>query len=64
MFDIRLPIGLFFLLLGALLAVFGLISGAEIYRQHSLGVNLNLIWGGAMAGFGLVVLALTRLRRR
>jgi hypothetical protein len=64
MFDIRTPIGLLFLLLGAMLAVFGLTSGAAVYRAHSLGVNLNLIWGVAMAAFGALMLAMTRLRSR
>ncbi len=64
MFDIRMPIGILFLLLGALLAVFGLTSGSEIYRAHSLGLNLNLVWGAAMTVFGAVMLALTRLKGR
>ena len=40
-FDLRLPIGLMFSLFGAILAVYGLISGPEIY-QRSLGINVNL----------------------
>ena len=64
MFDIRVPIGLTFLVLGVLLALFGLVSGPEIYRAHSLGVNLNLIWGAVMGVFGAVMLALTRLQAR
>jgi hypothetical protein len=64
MFDIRIPIGVLFLLLGVLLAVFGLTSGPEIYRAHSLGLNVNLIWGGAMAVFGALMLALTRIKGR
>ena len=62
MFDIRVPVGIMFLVLGAILALFGLVSGPEIYRTHSLGVNLNLIWGAAMALFGVVMLALIRLK--
>lgn len=64
MFDIRVPVGVMFLVLGALLAAFGLTSGPEIYRAHSLGVNLNLGWGVVMALFGAVMLALTRLKVR
>jgi hypothetical protein len=64
MIDIRIPIGLLFLLLGGLLVMVGLTSGPEIYRAHSLGVNLNLIWGGAMGVFGAMMLALTRIGRR
>lgn len=51
MLDIRLPIGAMFALLGAMLAVYGLVTPAEMYRV-SLGHNLNLYWGGAMALFG------------
>lgn len=51
MLDIRLPIGAMFALLGVMLALYGLFTPAEMYRV-SLGHNLNLIWGGAMALFG------------
>jgi hypothetical protein len=55
--DIRLPIGLLFALLGALLAVFGLVSDPAIYKR-SLGINVNLWWGLAMLVFGaLMILA-------
>jgi LPXTG-motif cell wall-anchored protein len=67
-FDIRLPIGLLFTALGVILMVFGAASDPAIYRAHSLGVNINLIWGAAMTLFGLVALALAgvsmRKRRR
>jgi hypothetical protein len=63
-FDIRLPIGALFLTLGLLLVGFGLVSDPEIYRAHSLGVNINLAWGAVMAGFGAVMLALALSARR
>ena len=50
-FDIRLPIGLMFGLLGLLLLAFGLFSDPEIYRR-SLGINVNLIWGAVSLLFG------------
>ena len=61
-FDIRLPIGLLFLVLGLLLAGYGLHSDPAIYVEHSLGLNINLAWGTVMIVFGLVMLGLTRLR--
>lgn len=64
MFDIRVPVGTMFLVLGAMLALFGGVSGPEIYRTHSLGVNLNLIWGLAMVLFGAAMLALSRIKSR
>jgi hypothetical protein len=63
-FDIRLPIGLLFLALGLILMAWGVASDPEIYRTHSLGVNINLGWGAIMALFGAVMLALTAMARR
>ena len=55
--DIRIPIGSLFVILGALLAGYGLLSNRAIY-QRSLGVDINLWWGGALLVFGLAMLAL------
>ena len=52
--DIRLPIGLMFLILGVLILVYGFISDPAIY-QRSLGMNVNVIWGAVMLVFGLVM---------
>jgi hypothetical protein len=52
--DIRLPIGILFLLLGAILALYGFFGDASRYKQ-SLGVNLNLGWGFVLLLFGLVM---------
>ena len=55
--DLRKPIGYFFLLLGLILAVYGMITkgDAEMYHR-SLDLNINLIWGGVLIVFGLVML--------
>ena len=53
--DLRIPIGLMFLVLGLLVTGFGLIGDRAIY-QRSLGVNINLWWGLVMLVFGLVML--------
>ena len=64
MLDLRYPMGMMFALVGAILAVFGVItnsSGMEekgIYQVHSLGLNINLIWGLVLLGFGLLMLAM------
>jgi hypothetical protein len=53
--DIRLPIGLLFFSLGALLAVFGLATlNSDIYKI-SLDHNINLIWGLVMLVFGVLM---------
>ena len=53
--DIRLPIGMLFTVLGALLAAFGLLSDPAIYAR-SLGINVNLWWGLALIVFGIPML--------
>ena len=58
--DIRLPMGLLFLLLGIILVVYGFTSDPAIYVQHSLGQNVNLLWGAIFALFGGVMLFLSR----
>lgn len=57
--DIRLPMGVFFSLIGALLALYGLIADRSIY-ERSLGFNVNLGWGLAILVFGLWLLHLSR----
>ena len=60
--DIRIPIGLLFIIVGVLLALFGIASDAELYVR-SLGVNLNLWWGMTLTVFGAVMLLLGRRTR-
>jgi len=62
-FDVRIPLGLLFLLLGLILVVFGLTSDPAIYVQHSLGQNVNLFWGAIFALFGAAMLLLTRRKK-
>lgn len=62
--DIRLPVGLFFLASGLLLAVYGLLVDPEVYARHSLGQNVNSIWGLIFAFFGTIMLLLVRRTRR
>lgn len=52
--DIRVPIGMLFLILGGLLVVYGLISDPAIYAR-SLNVNVNVWWGVVMAAFGALM---------
>jgi hypothetical protein len=59
-FDIRLPIGYLFSILGALLMLYGLITmNSEMY-QHSLGINVNLSWGVVLLIFGLLMTFLAK----
>jgi hypothetical protein len=61
--DIRIPIGLLFAILGALLAAYGLASDQALYRR-SLGININLWWGLAMLAFGILMIVLGRRKSR
>ncbi len=57
-FDIRIPIGTMFSIIGLVLTVYGFAtSGNEMYAVHSLGLNMNLYWGLAMLVFGVVMFA-------
>jgi amino acid transporter len=51
--DIRIPIGLLFIVLGAILTIFGPLAKQQIYDEHSLGINVNLWWGLVMLAFGI-----------
>jgi hypothetical protein len=57
--DIRIPIGLMFTIIGALLVLYGLVSDPSLYGR-SLGINVNLYWGAVLTAFGLSMLALGR----
>ncbi len=58
--DIRIPLGMMFLITGGLMAVFGLFTHGSSMYAISMGINLNLIWGSLMFVFGLVMFVLGR----
>ncbi len=60
--DLRIPIGLLFGMLGALLMAYGLVSDPAIY-QVSLGINVNLWWGLVLILFGGFMLGTAWLGR-
>jgi hypothetical protein len=62
--DVRLPMGLLFLVLGLILVGYGLLADPVIYTQHSLGHNVNLFWGVMFALFGAAMLALAARARK
>ena len=61
--DVRVPVGVMFALMGALLAGYGVLGDQSIYAR-SLGINVNTIWGGVMIVFAAVLLLLASRRRR
>ena len=56
--DVRLPGGLMLTTIGVLLAGYGAISDRAIYAR-SLGINVNLIWGGVLLVAGAAMLLLS-----
>lgn len=62
--DIRIPLGLIFLITGGIMTLYGLITrhSAEVYEK-SMGINLNLTWGGLMFVFGLVMFFVGRRQK-
>ena len=57
--DIRVPMGMLFTILGALLSVYGAASDHSIYSR-SLGYNVNLDWGLFLLVAGIVTLIFGR----
>lgn len=58
--DLRIPMGLMFSIVGAILTIYGLVTrGSPIYEK-SVGMNINLIWGLVMLVFGLTMFLLGR----
>ncbi len=62
--DIRLPIGMMFTLLGALLSIYGLVTGSDsgMYKS-SLDLDINFWWGLVLFAFGAVMLFFALLAR-
>ncbi len=57
--DLRIPLGMMFSLLGAILSAFGLATKSnEALYAPSLGINANLWWGLVLLAFGLTMFVL------
>jgi hypothetical protein len=62
-FDLRIPLGWLFFVLGLLLIVAGL-RATPAADARSLGININLVWGVVMIAFALLCLWLARREAR
>ncbi len=62
-FDLRLPLGWLFAVLGLLLLIAGL-RATPATDARSLGININLIWGAVMIAFALICLWLSHREAR
>ena len=62
--DLRIPMGLMFLIVGLILTVYGMVTmGSPIYAR-SLGMNANLDWGLVLLAFGAIMFVLGRRNQR
>jgi multisubunit Na+/H+ antiporter MnhG subunit len=61
--DIRIPLGLIFLITGGMMTVFGLFTRHSDIYEKSMGINMNLGWGAVMFLFGLVMFLVGRRQK-
>lgn len=61
--DIRIPLGLIFLIIGGIMAIYGAVTHGSPVYQKSLGIDLNLTWGAIMFVFGLVMFLIGRRKK-
>jgi hypothetical protein len=59
--DLRIPMGLMFTMVGAILTAFGLATRdrADLYAR-SLGIDVNMWWGLVLLVFGIAMLTAGR----
>ena len=55
--DVRLPLGLLLVSVGAVLVIYGVAADPAIYAR-SLGVNINALWGVVLMAVGGAALGL------
>jgi hypothetical protein len=55
--------GALFAIFGAMLTTYGCVAPREIY-QRSLGINVNLVWGGVLLVLGAALLAMAWRAKR
>jgi MFS family permease len=53
--DLRVPMGLMFTIVGAILTLYGLVTHGSAIYARSAGIDINLIWGLVMLVFGLAM---------
>jgi len=62
--DIRIPLGLIFLITGGIMSLYGLFTRGNVaLYERSMGINLNLTWGLIMFLFGLVMYLVGRRQK-
>lgn len=61
--DIRIPLGLIFMITGGLMTAWGVITRHSDIYTRSMGVNMNLWWGLVMLIFGIVMFVVGRRQK-
>ena len=61
--DIRIPLGLIFLITGGIMSAYGLMTRSSAIYERSMGINLNLGWGVVMFIFGLIMFLVGRRQK-
>jgi hypothetical protein len=61
--DIRIPLGLIFLITGGIISFYGLFTRHSAIYDKTMGININLIWGALMFAFGLVMFLIGRRQK-
>ena len=62
--DLRVPLGLLFSIIGAMMSVYGFFTRGSLIYERSAGMNINLIWGLVMLVFGVTMFFLGRRASR
>jgi hypothetical protein len=61
--DIRIPLGLIFLITGGIISLYGFFTRHSALYDKSMGINLNLTWGLIMFVFGLIMFLVGRRQK-
>ena len=61
--DIRVPLGLIFLITGGIISLYGFFTRGSAMYDKSMGVNLNLTWGLLMFVFGVIMFVVGRRQK-
>jgi len=58
--DLRIPMGLLFTIVGAIMSIYGFFTRGSVIYERSAGMNINLVWGLVMLIFGVTMYTLGR----
>ena len=61
--DIRVPLGLIFMIIGGIMGIFGAATHGEALYERSLDIDLNLTWGAIMFVFGAIMFFVGRRKK-